>query len=147
MRPRDFLTFHVESIIRSKGAKHLSPVPLSLYSILLLDAVVVILIPLVAIDAFIIYIFWKCCCKSKINKKEAPKTNKKKKQWKVFEWLKEILKEMYFLLSWFHMNQLVLPKWLSHKIKFYFQMKIPRPAQKVIYETNLHTYVHTYIHI
>lgn len=77
MRPQDLLTFHVESIIRMKGAKHLSPEPLSLVSNLLMDVAIVILVPIVAINAFFIFILWKCCCK---NKKESKKIDKKQKK-------------------------------------------------------------------
>ena len=77
MRPRDLMTFHIESIIRSKGARHLTPVPLNLYSTLLLDVAALILIPLIAIDAAFMFIFWKCCCKNK-KQTQTKKSNKKK---------------------------------------------------------------------
>lgn len=79
MRPSDFMTFHIESIIRSKGAKHLTPVSLSLYSTLLLDVAALILIPLIAIDAAFNFILWKCY-ESYQNKKQTQtkKSNKTK---------------------------------------------------------------------
>ncbi|XP_077289976.1 uncharacterized protein LOC143913834 [Arctopsyche grandis] len=49
IKPRKLLAFYVDHIIRTKGAKYLSPPSLSRASQLLLDIAVVILIPLVSI--------------------------------------------------------------------------------------------------
>lgn len=75
IKPRDLLAFHVESIIKLKGAKHLSPGPLSLYSILFLDVIAIIFIPVMIFDVLFIYVLCKCCR----NKKTIKNINNKQK--------------------------------------------------------------------
>lgn len=81
MKARDLLAFYVEHVIRTNGAKHLSPPPLSLCSRLLIDVAAVILIPLVCLAFTILYAFSKCCYKKKNHTKDdKKKTNKKHKK-------------------------------------------------------------------
>ncbi|XP_077289496.1 UDP-glycosyltransferase UGT5-like [Arctopsyche grandis] len=86
MRPRDMIVYHVEHVIRTKGAPHLSPPQLSRCSQLLIDVMAVIFIPLGTIFALFSCLIWKCCCRKKKEQGketsvvEKPTKKKQKKQ-------------------------------------------------------------------
>lgn len=80
MRPRDLLTYHVEYIIRSKGAKHLTSATLPRYSQMSLDVIAVISAVLFSVIALISYIVKKLCCTRKIHPQAKKNDRKQKKQ-------------------------------------------------------------------
>ncbi|XP_077289509.1 UDP-glucosyltransferase 2-like [Arctopsyche grandis] len=76
MKPRDLLAYYVNHVIRTNGAKYLSPPSLPRCSQLLLDVAVVILTPLVLVMLLFVFVCRKLCCRSKSKQVNKGKKNK-----------------------------------------------------------------------
>lgn len=77
MKPRELLAFYINHIIRTNGAKHLSPPALSRCSQLLLDVAFVILLPISILTLLSVIVCKKMCCrrKNKLGNDEKVKRN------------------------------------------------------------------------